>query len=551
MIASEARFSAPLASSFLSLGLAQRIALFALLFSAEWIPLSDRVHHGRGLGSLFQLAAVSGAFFLGLLHVRFKGSCQRVSQELQGAPIGWGFLASHFGIFLGAVYLAFLPLGTTLSGAWRYVIAAWCCMSAVAAIGLAFCAFVPPRVAWPLIRRTRYAWAYASVTGLIVWRLVRSFSVGSGLVWNPHINLSWKPATDLTFGAVNALLHLLLPQVVANRATMTIGSPSFNVTIFPPCAGLEGTALMLVFSVAWLWFFRRDFRFPAAFVLIPVAMVVMWITNAIRITALILIGVAGSPDIAVGGFHSQAGWIAFNGVAFGFAILSLRIPWFIKAAPERVESEDGPNATVAYLMPVCAILAAAMISQAVSGDFEWLYPLRFVAAAVVLWMFRRQYAQLDWRVGWFSVAAGGAVFAMWLGLDRLTGAHSGNELASGLARWPESVRIGWLAVRTTAAVVTVPIAEELAFRCFLIRRLMSRDFQFLGAREYSVAAVLVSSLAFGALHGDRWLAGFIAGLVYAFSFLRRGSTGDAVVAHATTNALLAVWVLTGSRWFLW
>ena len=102
--------------------------------------------------------------------------------------------------------------------------------------------------------------------------------------------------------------------------------------------------------------------------------------------------------------------------------------------------------------------------------------------------------------------------------------------------------MAWLAIRTTAAVVTVPIAEELAFRCFLIRRLMSRDFQSLGPREYSVAAVLISSMIFGVLHGDRWLAGLGAGLVYAFVFLRRGSTGDAVMAHATTNALLAVWL---------
>ena len=339
--------------------------------------------------------------------------------------------------------------------------------------------------------------------------------------------------------------------MVADRATMTIGGPTFNVTIHAPCAGLEGTALMLVFSVAWLWFFRRDFRFPRAFLLIPAAMLVMWISNAIRITALILIGVVGSPDIAVGGFHSQAGWIAFNGVALGFAILSLRIPWFIKASPASVQSEGAHNATVAYLMPICAILAAAMISRAASGDFEWLYPLRFAAAAVVLWLFRRQYAQLDWSVGWFSVAAGGAVFAMWLGLDRLTGNHTDNGLASGLARWPEPARIAWLVIRTAAAVVTVPIAEELAFRCFMIRRLISRDFQSLGPREYSVAAVLISSLAFGLLHGDRWLAGLGAGFVYAFVFLRRGSTGEAVIAHATTNGLLAAWVLTGGRWFLW
>jgi membrane protease YdiL (CAAX protease family) len=47
------------------------------------------------------------------------------------------------------------------------------------------------------------------------------------------------------------------------------------------------------------------------------------------------------------------------------------------------------------------------------------------------------------------------------------------------------------------------------------------------------------------------LAGTIAGLLYAAVFLRRGRIGDAVVAHATTNALLAGYVLLWGKWSLW
>jgi CAAX prenyl protease-like protein len=64
-------------------------------------------------------------------------------------------------------------------------------------------------------------------------------------------------------------------------------------------------------------------------------------------------------------------------------------------------------------------------------------------------------------------------------------------------------------------------------------------------------SVLISSVAFGLMHGDRWLAGTLAGLIYAIAFLRRGRIGDAVVAHTTTNALLAAWVLVGGRWYFW
>jgi CAAX prenyl protease-like protein len=192
-----------------------------------------------------------------------------------------------------------------------------------------------------------------------------------------------------------------------------------------------------------------------------------------------------------------------------------------------------------------------MISRAASGGFEWLYPLRFVAAAAVLWFFRSKYLELDWGFGGFSVIAGCAVFGIWLGLDRMAGTHPPSAILAGLASLSFPARVTWLGFRTVAAVITVPIAEELAFRGFLIRRLSSADFESLSPRHYTYIAVVVSSVAFGLLHGDRWLAGTLAGLIYAVAFLRRGRIGDAVVAHATTNALLAAWVLVGGNWDMW
>ena len=56
-----------------------------------------------------------------------------------------------------------------------------------------------------------------------------------------------------------------------------------------------------------------------------------------------------------------------------------------------------------------AILAATMISRAASGSFEWMYPLRFAAAAGALLLFRRKYASLDWTFGWAAPAVGALV----------------------------------------------------------------------------------------------------------------------------------------------
>jgi CAAX prenyl protease-like protein len=97
----------------------------------------------------------------------------------------------------------------------------------------------------------------------------------------------------------------------------------------------------------------------------------------------------------------------------------------------------------------------------------------------------------------------------------------------------------------------VPIAEELAFRGFLLRRIVSSDFESIDPRRVTAIAIAASSLAFGVMHGDRWLAGAIAGAAYAIAYRYRARIGDAVIAHAVTNALLAAWVISRGAWGLW
>ncbi len=540
------------AGSVRRLGLARRSLLFALLFVAEWVPVAVYLHDGgHGAASLLEITVVFCSLLLAVGFTRYKDSFLQISSELESVSIGWGYLLAHFCAYAAFIWLSLRSTSTGLPGALPAVL--WYA-AGIGAIGLSGLAFVPLQLAWRLLRSTGFTWAFALTAAVIARLLTMGILGGYGAAGDSALAIISKPATDLTFGLVNALLRLLLPNVVTNWSTMTIGTPSFNVTILPWCAGLEGTALMLVFSVAWLGFFRKEYRFPNALLLIPAGMLVIWLSNAARITALVLIGVAGAPDVAVGGFHSQAGWIAFNCVALGFVLVSRRLPWVTVAGPQLPAADTtvpASNPTVAYLLPFLAIVASGMLSTAASGSFEWLYPLRFIAAAVALWSFRSTYSKLDWRFGWYSVLTGVVVLAMWLGLDRFSGASTNSSIGAGLAALPASARIAWLMVRTAAAVITVPIAEELVFRGFLIRRLISSNFDSLDPRRYTYVSLLISSVAFGLLHGDRWLAGTLAGLLYAIAYLRRGRIGDAVIAHATTNGLLAAWVLMGARWYLW
>jgi len=64
-------------------------------------------------------------------------------------------------------------------------------------------------------------------------------------------------------------------------------------------------------------------------------------------------------------------------------------------------------------------------------------------------------------------------------------------------------------------------------------------------------ALIFSAVAFGLEHGALWLPGVIAGLAYAWVVMRTDHFGEAVAAHATTNALLAGYVLGMGQWQLW
>jgi exosortase E/protease (VPEID-CTERM system) len=368
-------------------------------------------------------------------------------------------------------------------------------------------------------------------------------------------NLFWRPLGAATLEVVYTCLQVLGYPAVRKPDVFVVGTRSFRVSVDRACSGYEGIGLILMFLAVYLWWFRRSLRWPQALLLLPVGVVVSWLANIVRITALIAIGTAGAPQVARGGFHSQAGWLAFNFIALGIVAVTQRQHFFTKA--EHISRRArGPNPTAAYLSPVLAIVATTMVTAAFSSGFPWLYPLRVVAAAGVLWYFWGRYPRWQWIGLWPAVAIGAGIFALWVGLDWLLTDDDKRSaadalFASDLQAQPQIWLAVWLVARVLGSVVTVPLAEELAFRGYLPRRLMARDFEQVPIGRFTWVTLLVSSVLFGIVHGQRWLAGTLAGLAYAFALGRRRQLSDAVVAHATTNALIDVYVLTTGAWSLW
>jgi exosortase E/protease (VPEID-CTERM system) len=356
----------------------------------------------------------------------------------------------------------------------------------------------------------------------------------------------WQPMSRGTLWIVQRLLELSGADTICEPASFLVGTRVFSVTIEPACSGYEGIGLVWVFLAVYLWLDRASLRFPHVLLLFPIGTLVVWLANALRIFLLIGIGSRVSPQLAEEGFHTQAGWLAFIAVALGIVAVTQRAALF--SARPRTRSA---NSTAAYLVPFLAIIAMAMISTALLEGFDYFYPLRVVVLACALWLFRRRYMGLGWSWSWPAPLAGAAVALLWIALEPFaSGSGSASPISGGLRSLPAVVATAWLVFRLAGYVLLVPLAEELAFRGYLMRWLISSDFESVPLGKFSWLSILGSSVAFGVLHQERWLVGSLAGLAYALVLCRSGSFADCVLAHATTNGLLAIYVLATGQWSL-
>jgi exosortase E/protease (VPEID-CTERM system) len=530
-----------------------RLFLLAGLLAADGLILASIPHTASLLGVIAPFGIVSYAVFIGLGYSWFK-------RQKQILPFRTGFYAIHLVCVLAVVFTNFEALH-----GFRFLLfshGAHLLMRAVLLIAITFLALacIPLNTWIGVIRETKQLWLYSVLAGALAWTMRFPFQS----FWDESSTAPGRALQFAAFHAVKIVLRVFLPDIQVDPATFIIGTPRFAIIVAEACSGLEGLGLVLVFTTIWLWYFRKESRFPQALLLIPCALVCVWLLNIARICALVLIGNAGYGEIAMVGFHSQAGWIAFTTVAFTFSMLTRKLTWVRKIQYEMptqtangvdipaVEEESGESpATPAYLVPFLAILAASFVSKAASGHFEWLYPLRFVAAAVALWLYRREFKQLDWRIRWLAPLTGAAVFALWVLPSLWIQSNEPSSLGEALTALSPTARWSWIVFRIAAAGITIPIAEELAFRGYLARRIVNRDFDQVPFSRLTLLSIALSSAAFGLMHGHQWFVGVLAGLAYAGLTKWKGRLSDAIAAHATTNLLLAIWVLSRGDWSQW
>lgn len=351
----------------------------------------------------------------------------------------------------------------------------------------------------------------------------------------------WNWLTMVTFDTVSGLMGLFVDELLVIPERQVIGTRTFLVAVADSCSGIEGFALTTAFLGIYAVLFRdrlRMWRFWA--VVWPVALIVSWGLNVLRITGLILIGTFASPELAQNGFHSFAGWLFFILLAFGVLMAVSRIGWLQKgpdpagAASYRMSDDD----VAARIVPFIVFMLSGVLAQAFWADPLLAWPVQAGLMALSLWWLRRPILRFAAWPGLPAVAAGLAVGIGWVWL-----APEPEGISTALAGLTPVMLGLWAVARIAGTVLLVPVIEEMFFRGYVQARLDD------GTRTRRVLAVAVSTALFALLHG-RWLAAGMAGVVFSLLYMRNGRLADAIAAHAIANAVIAAVAAWRGDWSL-
>ena len=234
---------------------------------------------------------------------------------------------------------------------------------------------------------------------------------------------------------------------------------------------------------------------------------------------------------------------------------------------KRLEKIFADSATAARVTPFLVfLLLTAAQGNFGPGSAYWFY---LAKTLVGLWLVRVTLpfvAEMRWAISWEAVLVGVGVFGMWVGISGEWTTQNSLWIKLGLAHAPakppsvwnpneyfgSGTALAWLlvATRILGSTFVVPPLEEVFYRSFLYRYISQINFLAVPLNRFLPMPFLATAAVFGLSHNE-WLAGILCGAAYQWLVLRKNRLGDAMTAHAITNFLLGLWVVSKGAWRFW
>ena len=212
-----------------------------------------------------------------------------------------------------------------------------------------------------------------------------------------------------------------------------------------------------------------------------------------------------------------------------------------------------------YVAPFVVFLAILGLQPWIPIPPAALQVLFFGVMAVVIRLVALPVLNFEVRNWMGSVLLGVGVFVLWIAPDALFPGYRGhwlfsNSIAGKVAAGLDPAVRGDAAVllfRGLRASLIVPVVEELFWRAWLMRWLISADYATVPLGAYSARAFWIVAILFASEHGPYWDVGLAAGILYNWWMIRTRSVGDLILTHGVTNACLSIYVVAAGKWEYW
>lgn len=180
------------------------------------------------------------------------------------------------------------------------------------------------------------------------------------------------------------------------------------------------------------------------------------------------------------------------------------------------------------------------------------------------------YRQFPFRISLLSIVVGVVGIFIWVGLCRLDLEHAyiqpalervglGAIIGSGdrpafnpfiqLADQPVRAWI-FLAIRFFGLALVVPVIEEFFLRGFIMRFVVDQQWWEVPFGKVNRLAVVLGTLVPMLMHPGELLAAAVWFSLVTWLMLRTRNIWDCVAAHAVTNFLLGIYVVSSGNWKL-
>ncbi|MFC1822919.1 CAAX prenyl protease-related protein [Thermodesulfobacteriota bacterium] len=205
---------------------------------------------------------------------------------------------------------------------------------------------------------------------------------------------------------------------------------------------------------------------------------------------------------------------------------------------------------IPYIAPFALFAVFTYLHPLFHLPRAFIYPVKTVLVAASLIFFWKTYkSEIKFTFNWLAAVSGIIVFLIWILSEGLYPQIGSSEFNP----YEQNGIFGayfTIVFKLIGASLVVPVMEELFWRSFALRFAINPDFKDVTLGQFSWFSFIFVSLLFGFEH-HRWLAGIIAGIVYAGILYRSKNLFDPILSHAITNFLLGLYVLSTQQWSYW